>query len=82
MKYILFVCLFSLFQGVNDPGIIFISTDHGVIWKNTSSGLPADAKVGLGAIALANGELAVTVKNHGIYRYNFALVSGSEGIHR
>lgn len=68
MKLLLLVCLYSFLQ----PGIIFISTDHGGSWKNSSKGLPADAKVGLGAIAVADGKLAVAVKNHGIYRYNFA----------
>lgn len=73
MKYLLFVCLFSFLQPPVNRGIIFISTDRGITWKNSSKGLPADAKVGLGAIALGDGQLALSVKNHGIYRYNFAI---------
>ena len=57
----------------DNKGIVFFSSDNGATWKNTSSGLPADAKIGLGAIAVGEGVLGVTVRNHGVYLFDVKL---------
>lgn len=55
----------------NMVGIIFMSADNGVTWKNASAGLPDDAQIGLGAIATSETTLAVMVKQYGLYHFDF-----------
>ncbi|SFP12043.1 hypothetical protein SAMN05428949_7408 [Chitinophaga sp. YR627] len=54
----------------DNRGIVFFSSDNGASWKNTSNGLPADAKIGLGAIAVGEGIVAIAVRNYGVYLFN------------
>jgi ligand-binding sensor domain-containing protein len=60
-------------RSLNKDGIVFFSSDNGATWMNGSDGLPDDAQIGLGAIAVAKGQLGVTVKNHGVYLFDFKL---------
>jgi photosystem II stability/assembly factor-like uncharacterized protein len=54
----------------DNRGIVFFSSDNGANWKNASSGLPADAKIGLGAIAVGERIVAIAVRNYGVYLFD------------
>lgn len=60
---------------VNTPsepsdGIVYFSTDHGLTWKNTSTGLPATTRIGLGGIAVSGNKLALLSKDSGLYFFD------------
>ena len=55
----------------SDEGIIYLSTDNGINWKNASSGLPQKISIGLGGIAVSETTLGVATKEYGVFYYNF-----------
>lgn len=60
---------------VNTPlepsdGMVYFSTDHGLTWKNTSTGLPATTCIGLGGIAVSGNKLALLSKDSGLYFFD------------
>ena len=52
-------------------GIIYLSFDNGITWKNASSGLPQQISIGLGGLAVSKTTLGVATKEYGVYFYNF-----------
>lgn len=52
-------------------GIVYFSDDNGITWRDKSKGLPDTATVGLGAIAVSSNSLAISVKESGIYLFDF-----------
>lgn len=53
-----------------NSGIVYFSYDKGLTWKNESTGLPPDVKIGLGGIAVSENKLALLSKNSGLYFFN------------
>lgn len=54
-----------------EDGIIYLSFDNGITWKNESSGLPQKTSIGLGGVAVSETILGVATKEYGVYLYNF-----------
>ena len=52
-------------------GIIYFSFDDGNNWVNKSLGLPENATIGLGGIAVSDQNIGVATKENGIYLFNF-----------
>jgi hypothetical protein len=52
-------------------GIVYFSFDNGNSWVNASDGLPENASIGIGGIAVSNQSLGVAIKEKGVYVYNF-----------
>lgn len=56
----------------NEPkgGIVYISTDNGENWTNSSDGFSEKVSIGLGGIAASNQLLGIATKDKGVYLYN------------
>lgn len=52
-------------------GIIYFSADQGLSWEDKSDGLPPDATLGLGAIAVSDKFLGIATQAHGVYLFDF-----------
>lgn len=72
MKILILASVISALQIVTaqQSPVIFLSSDNGATWRNGSAGIPSDARIGLGAIAVSKNMMGVSVKRYGIYLFN------------
>ncbi len=50
--------------------IVYFSTDNGITWEDRSKGLPQEASVGLGGVAVSATLLGVATRENGVYLFN------------
>lgn len=51
-------------------GIVYFSMDNGYSWKNASSGIPQNVRIGLGGVASSGKLLGIATKEYGVFIYN------------